>query len=63
MRSCARSLGDGYLVSTFLWSILVFGWLIFVEGSLTMLCSYYLAKVIHLEAGDDGVAELVLLIT
>ena len=63
VRSCARSLGDGYLVGIFIWSVLVSSWLMFVEGPLTVLRSYHLAEVIHLGVGDDGMAELVLLIT
>ncbi|KAH9689125.1 putative UDP-glucuronate:xylan alpha-glucuronosyltransferase 4 [Citrus sinensis] len=51
VRSCARSLGDGYLIGTFLWSVLGFGWLMFVEGSLTVLCSYHLAEGHKIKVG------------
>ena len=56
VKSCFRSLGDGYrlgmlLVGVLLWLVLIFGWLIFVEGLFPVFCSYRSAEVIHLGVG------------
>ena len=80
MKSCARSLGDGYLLGICLWSVyssgqylsvvgillwpvLVSGWPVFVENSLSVFRLCHLAEVIRPGVGDDGKTELVLLIT
>ena len=51
------------LVGIFLWPVFVSGWPMFVEDFLSVFRSYHLAEVIHLGVGDDGMAELILLIT
>ena len=51
------------LVGIFLWPVLVSGWPMLVECSLSVFRSYHLVEVIHPGVGDDGMAELMLLIT
>ena len=51
------------LIGIFLWPVLVSGWPMFVEGSLPVFHSYHLAEVIYPRVGDNGMTELMLLIT
>ena len=51
------------LVGIFLWPVLVSGWPMFVESSLSVFHSCHLAEVIRPGVGDDGKTELVLLIS
>ena len=57
------SLGDEHLVSTDLWSVLVFSWHMSVQDVLSGLCSCHSAEEIRFRVRDKNMAKLVLFIT
>ncbi|KAH9701426.1 hypothetical protein KPL71_024990 [Citrus sinensis] len=58
VRLCPLSLGDEYLVGTYLWSVLVSSWHMPVHDVLPGLCSCHSAEEICLRVRDEDMAEL-----